>query len=119
MEPILAIAARHGIPVVEDACQAHARSTREGGPDRSGSRLLQLLPRQEPRRVRRGRRSSPVRADLLRKIQAFRDHGQTRKYHHSVVGWNARMMASRAPFLALKLKHLARNNEHVARMPSL
>ena len=56
MDPILEIARRHGLLVIEDAC-AGARRRVQGPPRRQPRRhgLLQLLPRQEPRRLRRGR----------------------------------------------------------------
>ena len=40
----------------------------------------------------------------------FRDHGQARKYHHAVVGWNARMDGIQGEVLRIKLKNLAEKN---------
>jgi dTDP-4-amino-4,6-dideoxygalactose transaminase len=57
--------------------------------------------------------------ELADKIRVLRDHGQTRKYHHTVVGWNCRMDAIQGACLAIKLRHLDRGNElrrtHAAR----
>ena len=41
----------------------------------------------------------------------FRDHGQARKYHHAVIGWNARMDGLQGAVLRVKLKYLAENNK--------
>jgi dTDP-4-amino-4,6-dideoxygalactose transaminase len=41
----------------------------------------------------------------------LRDHGQTRKYHHTMVGWNCRMDAIQGACLAIKLRHLDRGND--------
>ena len=56
MDPIREVARRHGLKVVEDACQAHRSAVRRSA-DRIARRrgLLQLLPQQEPRRLRRRR----------------------------------------------------------------
>jgi dTDP-4-amino-4,6-dideoxygalactose transaminase len=48
--------------------------------------------------------------DLKQKIQMLRDHGQSRKYHHAVVGWNARMDGFQGAALQIKLRHLAKGN---------
>ena len=47
-----------------------------------------------------------------RHMRVFRDHGQTRKYHHHVIGWNARMDGIQAAILSVKLKHLPVWTEH-------
>ena len=54
MNEILAVADRHGLPVLEDAAQAHgAEIAGTAGGQPRARRVLQLLPGQEPRRLRR------------------------------------------------------------------
>ena len=48
---------------------------------------------------------------LARRCQMLRDHGQSRKYHHDIEGYNGRLDAIQAAFLSVKLRHLARWNE--------
>jgi dTDP-4-amino-4,6-dideoxygalactose transaminase len=45
-------------------------------------------------------------------MDVLRDHGQSRKYHHTVVGWNGRMDGIQAAVLSVKLKKLAQGNEN-------
>jgi len=49
-------------------------------------------------------------AELAAKIQVFRDHGQSRKYHHSQIGWNGRMDGIQGAVLSVKLKQLEISN---------
>jgi len=45
-------------------------------------------------------------AELAEKMQMFRDHGQSRKYYHAMIGWNARMDGFQGAVLNTKLKYL-------------
>jgi len=44
--------------------------------------------------------------ELDKKIRMLRDHGQAKKYHHTYIGWNARMDGIQGAILSVKLKHL-------------
>jgi hypothetical protein len=79
--------------VIEDACQAHGAeyfSAKENRWRMAGldgtRRRLQLLSRQEPGRLRRGRRRHHGRRGPGPKIRMLRDHGQARKYYHHIEG---------------------------------
>ncbi len=111
MDAILAVAARHGLPVVEDACQAHGaehRGRKAGSLGVAG--CFSFYPGKNLGAL--GEAGAVVTRDpeLKRKLQVLRDHGQSRKYHHAVVGWNARMDGIQGAALHVKLKHLNRNN---------
>ena len=41
----------------------------------------------------------------------FRDHGQSKKYYHAMIGWNARMDGLQAAVLRVKMRHIADWNE--------
>jgi dTDP-4-amino-4,6-dideoxygalactose transaminase len=43
---------------------------------------------------------------LAKKIRMIRDHGQGKKYHHLIEGYNGRMDALQAGFLSVKLRHM-------------
>ncbi len=112
MEPILAIARKHGIPVVEDACQAHGamyQGRRAGSWGRAG--CFSFYPGKNLGALGEGGAVVTEDADLARKLVMYRDHGQARKYHHQVVGWNARMDGIQGAALQIKLKHLEAANE--------
>jgi dTDP-4-amino-4,6-dideoxygalactose transaminase len=49
-------------------------------------------------------------AELAQRIRQYRDHGQSVKYHHSVIGWNARMDGIQGVVLRAKLRILAAGN---------
>ena len=56
-------------------------------------------------------RSLPTIPNCRQKIRILRDHGQVHKYHHAMVGWNARMDGIQAAVLGVKLRHLEKGNE--------
>ncbi len=107
MDAILAIAGQHGIPVVEDACQAHGalyKGRRAGSLGAAG--CFSFYPGKNLGAF--GEAGAVVTSDpkLDAKVRVLRDHGQASKYFHSLVGWNARMDGIQGAVLRVKLKQL-------------
>ena len=124
MDPILEIAKRHNLPVVEDACQAHGASykgRRAGNLGVAG--CFSFYPGKNLGAFGEAGAITTNDNALADRIRMFRDHGQARKYHHDVVGWNARMDGIQAAVLRIKLSHLDTNNAlrraHAARYAEL
>jgi dTDP-4-amino-4,6-dideoxygalactose transaminase len=112
MDPIMEIAKRHNLPVIEDACQAHGAEYKgrfAGSIGHAG--CFSFYPGKNLGAF--GEAGAVVTNDpaLATQIRVLRDHGQETKYHHSVVGWNGRMDGIQAAVLSVKLKWLAQGNE--------
>ncbi len=111
MDPILTFAERHGLFVVEDAAQAHGalyQGKRAGSLGDAG--CFSFYPGKNLGAFGEAGAVATGNAELARKMRVFLDHGQSRKYHHSVVGWNCRMDGIQAAVLRLKLRELDYNN---------
>jgi dTDP-4-amino-4,6-dideoxygalactose transaminase len=107
MDPIMEIANRRGIPVIEDACQAHGASYKGRKAGSIGlAGCFSFYPGKNLGAF--GEAGAVVTSDptLASKIRTLRDHGQEKKYHHSMVGWNGRMDGIQAAVLRVKLKSL-------------
>jgi dTDP-4-amino-4,6-dideoxygalactose transaminase len=120
MDPILEIARSHRLLVIEDAAQAHGaeyKGKRVGSLGDAG--CFSFYPGKNLGAL--GEAGAVVTNDqqLQQKIRILRDHGQIQKYHHAMVGWNARMDGIQGAVLAVKLRHLEKGNElrrsHAAR----
>ncbi|HZZ17766.1 MAG TPA: DegT/DnrJ/EryC1/StrS family aminotransferase [Opitutaceae bacterium] len=112
MDPIMEIANRHGIPVIEDACQAHGaeyKGRQAGSIGIAG--CFSFYPGKNLGAFGEAGAVVTNDASLAKKMQVLRDHGQETKYHHSVIGWNGRMDGIQGAVLSIKLKHLAKGNE--------
>lgn len=111
MEAILSLADRHGLPVVEDACQAHgaAQHGRKAG-TLGVAGCFSFYPGKNLGAF--GEAGAVLTGDsqLREKIAMFRDHGQARKYFHTAIGWNARMDGIQGAVLSVKLQHLEAAN---------
>ncbi|HEY3862898.1 MAG TPA: DegT/DnrJ/EryC1/StrS family aminotransferase [Verrucomicrobiae bacterium] len=111
MDPILDIANKHGIPVVEDACQAHGAEYKGKKAGTMGvTGCFSYYPGKNLGALGEAGGITTDDKDLAARIQVFRDHGQHKKYYHSRVGWNARMDGIQGAVLSIKLKHLEANN---------
>jgi dTDP-4-amino-4,6-dideoxygalactose transaminase len=111
MDPIMEIARRHRLVVIEDACQAHGaeyKGRRGGSIGDAG--CYSFYPGKNLGAW--GEAGAVVTNDcaLADKIRILRDHGQETKYHHSCIGWNARMDGIQAAVLRVKLHGLDRGN---------
>ncbi|MCS7046887.1 MAG: DegT/DnrJ/EryC1/StrS family aminotransferase, partial [Gemmataceae bacterium] len=109
MEPLWAIAERHNLPIVEDAAQAigaeyHGKRTGTLG----GIACFSFYPSKNLGAYGDAGlvvTSDPEWAD---RIRCLRNHGMEPKYHHKLLGWNARLDAVQAALLRVKLPHLDR-----------
>ncbi len=111
MDPIMEIAHRRGLRVIEDACQAHGaeyKGRRAGVLGDAG--CFSFYPGKNLGAF--GEAGAIVTNDkgLDEKIRILRDHGQVRKYHHTMIGWNCRMDGIQGAVLRIKLRHLDRRN---------
>jgi dTDP-4-amino-4,6-dideoxygalactose transaminase len=112
MDPILEIATRHGLAVVEDACQAHGaeyKGRKAGSMGITG--CFSFYPGKNLGALGEAGAVVTGNEELKNKIQMLRDHGQAKKYQHSLIGWNARMDGIQGAVLRLKLRHLSKANE--------
>lgn len=92
MDPIMEIAGRHGIPVVEDACQAHGaeyKGRRAGSIGIAGA--FSFYPGKNLGAFGEAGAVTTNDPELAARVKVLREHGQPRKYIHSHIGWNARM----------------------------
>jgi dTDP-4-amino-4,6-dideoxygalactose transaminase len=111
MEPILAFAKQHRLFVVEDAAQAHGasyRGSRAGSVGVAG--CFSFYPGKNLGAFGEAGAITTHDGELASRMRIFRDHGQSRKYQHSVVGWNCRMDGIQAAVLRVKLRELDQNN---------
>lgn len=120
MDPILQIARKHGLFVIEDAAQAHGaeyKGRRAGSLGDAG--CFSFYPGKNLGAFGEAGAVVTNNRELAEKIAVLRDHGQVRKYHHSMVGWNCRMDGIQGAVLRIKLRHLEKGNElrrsHAAR----
>ena len=112
MDPILSFARQHGLYLIEDAAQAHGaeyKGRKAGSIGDAG--CFSFYPGKNLGAF--GEAGAVVTNDdeLQEKIRILRDHGQVRKYHHAMVGWNCRMDGIQAAILRIKLRHLDQANQ--------
>lgn len=107
MQPLLAVARRHGLLVIEDAAQAHGA---EYCGRRAGSlgdlACFSFYPTKNMGACGEAGVVTTNDARLAEKIRLLRDWGQDRKYHHVTRGYNYRMEGLQGAILSVKLCHV-------------
>ncbi len=107
MAPIRAIAERHGLFVLEDACQAHGalyRGQRVGSLGHAA--CFSFYCSKNLGAYGEGGMLVTNDAQLAARVRRLRDHGAARRYEHAEIGTNARLHELQAAILRIKLPHL-------------
>lgn len=107
MDPIMEIARQKNIFVIEDACQAHGSKYKgkpAGSIGEAGS--FSFYPGKNLGAYGEAGAIVTNSSEMEQKLRVLRDHGQPSKYHHSIIGWNARMDGLQGAILSVKLKYL-------------
>lgn len=111
MKPILEIARKKSLYVVEDAAQAHG-ATYDG--QRIGSighiACFSFYPGKNLGAYGDGGAVTTNDSQIAEAILRLRDHGRVGKYDHATIGFNSRLDAIQAAVLSIKLRHLDRWN---------
>jgi len=112
MGPIREIARRHGLTVIEDACQAHGSAYLGKKTGNLGDlACFSFYPSKNLGACGEGGAVVTNNPDYDRRIRMLRDWGQESKYLHVVKGFNYRMEELQAAVLSVKLPHLEALNE--------
>jgi dTDP-4-amino-4,6-dideoxygalactose transaminase len=112
MEPILEIAKRYNISVIEDACQAiGATYTFSNGTTKQAGTMgnigcLSFFPSKNLGCYGDGGAILTQNSNFADKLRAFCRHGSAQKYHHDYIGINSRLDTLQAAILQVKLHHL-------------
>jgi dTDP-4-amino-4,6-dideoxygalactose transaminase len=107
MRPIVAIARAHGLAVIEDACQAHGARLGSQAAGTLGD--IACFSFYYSKNLGAYGEAGAVTTDdpaLAERVRLLRDHGASARYHHEVIGRNARLDEIQAAILRIKLRHL-------------
>lgn len=113
LDGLLAIAERHKLFLIEDACQAHGSEYKDRKAGTVGiAGCFSFYPGKNLGALGEGGAIATNDAALAEKLRMLRDHGSLRKYEHTLPGFNFRLEGLQGGFLAVKLPHLDTwNNE--------
>ncbi len=112
MAPIMAVAARHGLPVIEDAAQAIGARQQLNRAWRMAGSLgtvgaFSFFPSKNLGGWGDGGMMVTADDALAERLRRLRTHGGAKQYHHDEVGYNSRLDTVQAAVLLAKLPHLA------------
>ncbi len=107
MDEINTIAHKYGIPIVEDACQAHLAKYKEKYVGNLGIAAgFSFYPGKNLGAYGEGGGILTNDDGLMKQMKSLRDHGQVEKYKHDFWGHNYRMDGIQGAVLGVKLKYL-------------
>jgi len=112
MDPIVALARKHGLIVIEDAAQAQGARYKDrhvGGLGHAAA--TSFYPGKNLGALGDGGAILTNDTEIANKVRKLRNYGSTIKYQHDVLGYNSRLDELQAAFLRVKLKNLDGDNQ--------
>lgn len=113
MDPILELAEKYRLFVIEDACQAHGAeyfSKKQNAWKRAGSMgqaaAFSFYPGKNLGACGEAGAITTNDEEMAKRMKMIRDHGQAKKYYHDIEGYNGRLDSIQAGWLSVKLRHL-------------
>jgi dTDP-4-amino-4,6-dideoxygalactose transaminase len=110
MQAIMALARKHGLIVIEDACQSHGAIYRGQRVGSFGTGAFSLYPTKNITSAEGGMITTNDDA-IAEKCRVIRQHGMRRRYYHDELGFNFRMTDVHAAIGLAQLHKLARFNQ--------
>jgi len=112
LDPMLELARERGIPLIEDACQAHG-ALYKGRPvgALSGIGALSFYPTKNLGALGDGGAVLVNDPSLAARLRQLRNGGQSDRYRHEIPGINSRLDELQAAILRVKLQHLPAHTE--------
>ncbi len=112
MDPLLELAHKYNLRIIEDACQAHGAEYRGRKAGTFGdAAAFSFYYSKNLGAYGEGGFVTTNDPEIYRKVRMIRDHGSERRYYHDIVGINARLDEIQAVVLRAKLKHLNEYNQ--------
>ncbi|HLX64657.1 MAG TPA: DegT/DnrJ/EryC1/StrS family aminotransferase [Planctomycetota bacterium] len=107
LEPLLDIAKKKGLPLIEDAAQAHGATYKGRRVGSFGAiAAFSFYPSKNLGACGEGGIAITSDSSLAQKMRALREHGSTKRYYHDTIGFNYRMEGLQGAALRVKLPHL-------------
>jgi dTDP-4-amino-4,6-dideoxygalactose transaminase len=108
LKPFLALGREKGVQIIEDACQAHGAMLDTGARAGASGRVSAFSFYCSKNLGAYGEAGSITTNDdtLATELRSLREHGQSTRYYHPVVGYNARLDEIQAAILRIKLRKL-------------
>jgi dTDP-4-amino-4,6-dideoxygalactose transaminase len=118
MDPILELAGKYNLFVIEDACQAHGAQyfSKKGNAWKLAGSMgkaaaFSFYPGKNLGACGEAGALTTNDEAMAQRVRMIRDHGQAKKYYHDMEGYNGRLDSIQAGWLSVKLRQLANWNE--------
>lgn len=112
MDPIMALARKYNLVVIEDACQAHGaryKGRRVGSLGHAAA--FSFYPAKNLGAYGDGGILVTNDCHVIEAVRLMRNYGSLKKYHHQIQGYNRRLDTLQAATLRIKLRHLEAWNQ--------